>query len=564
MAEGSALSGASLLISLGLVSRLLTFAANQALLRLLDAPLLGFAARLEGFYLAVVFFAREAVRVAVQRQPGRVSGGGPIGGKDGPGDGESKDGGPKDSGGPADKSEPKHASTPESKAKAQTAEEGQAVVNISYIPPLLGALVSLLLGYAMLSDSPAHEQVSFNEALALYALAAALELLSEPAFALTQLRLKLGTRAGAEALGGAARCAATLFSAWRASSGGGAGAGVLPFAYGQVAYGGVLLVVYGVVGLGIARRGGFSIFPRSVRNITKKPQEENRKGGAEERGANYLLGYLHKPTLRLASSMAAQNTIKHFLTQGDTLLVSLLSTPHAQGVYALASNYGGLVARLLLQPVEESCRAYFSRLLSDPSRAAATRASADLARILRVYLVVAVPVVAIAPLFAEPVLAVVAGRKWADEAGSALAAYCAYIPLLALNGVLEAFVASVAGEGEVHRQSAAMAGFSLVFGASAFVALRVLPVDAGVGLVLANGVNMLCRIAWCAWFVGRYFKGKGVRFDVVGLLPGGVTVGVCLVGRYAIEKGVEVVGVEGGFMGVLVMGGMAVPVACLL
>lgn len=211
MAEGSALRGASLLISLGLVSRLLTFAANQALLRLLDAPLLGFAARLEGFYLAVVFFAREAVRVAVQRQPGRVSGSGPVGEKDGSGDGASKDGELKDERRPADEHGSKDSST--SGTRAQTAEEGQAVVNISYIPPLLGALVSLLLGYAMLSDSPAHEEVSFNDALALYALAAALELLSEPAFALTQLRLRLGTRAGAEALGGAARCAATLFSA---------------------------------------------------------------------------------------------------------------------------------------------------------------------------------------------------------------------------------------------------------------------------------------------------------------------------------------------------------------
>lgn len=563
MAEGSALRGASLLISLGLVSKLLTFAANQALLRLLDAPLLGFAARLEGFYLAVVFFAREAVRVAVQRQPGRTSGdGSKDGGLKGENDEELKDDEHKGEEKPNDKNVSKDEQTP--KTRAQSAEEGQAVVNISYIPPIIGALASLLIGYAMLSDSPDHGKVSFNDALFLYALAAGLELLSEPAFALTQLRLRLGTRAGAEALGGAARCAATLGSAWEASRGGGAGAGVLPFAYGQVAYGGVLLAVYGAVGLGIAREGGFSIFPRPIRGIPKKAQDGKEKGPTGEQGGNYLLGYLHKPTLRLASSMAAQNTIKHFLTQGDTLLVSLLSTPHAQGVYALASNYGGLVARLLLQPVEESCRTYFSRLLSDPSAAAARRASGDLGRILRVYLVVAVPIVAIAPLFAKPALGVVAGQKWADEAGGALAAYCAYIPLLALNGVLEAFVASVAGEGEVHKQSAAMAGFSLVFGASAFVALRVLPVEAGVGLVLANGVNMLCRIAWCAWFVGGYFRGKGVGFDAVGLLPGGMTVGVCLVGRYVIEKGVEVVGVEGGLMGVLVMGGMAVPVACLL
>ena len=62
--------------------------------------------------------------------------------------------------------------------------------------------------------------------------------------------------------------------------------------------------------------------------------------------------------------MMAQSVVKHVLTQGDTFLVSLLSTPEVQGTYALANNYGGLLARLLFQPVEESSRTYFSRVLS--------------------------------------------------------------------------------------------------------------------------------------------------------------------------------------------------------
>lgn len=66
-------------------------------------------------------------------------------------------------------------------------------------------------------------------------------------------------------------------------------------------------------GGGIARDGGFSILLR-------------RMGGGE-----FLLGYFYKPTLTLAGTMAAQSVVKHFLTQGDTFLVSLLSTPHTQG-----------------------------------------------------------------------------------------------------------------------------------------------------------------------------------------------------------------------------------------
>lgn len=514
MAEGSALRGATLLIALQLATRLLTFAANQALLRLLDAPLLGLSARLEAFYLAVVFFSREAGRVAVQRQP--VS---PPGGK---GEGEKGKG-------------------------AGPAREGQAVVNLSYIAPLLGLVVSASLGSAMRSGS----EPSFNDALVYYALASALELLSEPSFALAQLRLRFGTRAAAEALAGVARCAATLASAWALSRRG--DVGVLPFAYGQVAFGTVLLLWYSASGWSIARQGGFSILPRRI------PQ-----GGKDAEGADYLLGYFYKPTLRLAGTMSAQSVVKHFLTQGDTFLVSLLSTPRAQGVYALAGNYGGLVARLLFQPVEESSRAYFSRLLSSASKTATATARADLHRLLRIYLLLSVPVATLAPLFAEPLLSVVAGGRWGQEAGGALRAYCAYIPLLALNGVLEAFVSSAATEAQVRRQAGFMAGCSAAFGAAAYLSLRVLPVEPAVGLVLANGVNMLCRIVWSGAFVRGYFGGRGLGFDGLGLLPGGAAVGVCIAGRYAVARGVEVWGGRGPFADVLVMGGLAVPVVALL
>ena len=538
MAQGSALKGATLLVALQLTTRLLTFAANQALLRFLDAPLLGFAARLEAFYLAVVFFARDAGRVAVQRQPARGKGA-------------------TDAGGGGDEEE---------------AREGQAVVNLSYIPPVLGLLVAAALASAMRNPDPP----SFNAALKSYALAAVLELLAEPSFALAQLRLRFGARAAAEAAAGVARCAVTLLSAWRASSRG-QEVGVMPFAHGQLAFGVVLFCAYTLSGWGIARRGGFSLLPRRIASRkdpsghSGKEKQQHRgpddDGEAETEGeANYLLGYFYKPTLRLAGTMSAQSVVKHFLTQGDTFLVSLLSTPRAQGIYALASNYGGLAARLLFQPVEESSRAYFSRQLAgNPApRDAVTKARGDLRRLLRVYLVLSVPVVGLAPLLAEPLLAIVAGGRWGQEAGAALRAYCAYIPLLALNGVLEAFVSSVASAAQVRAQAAFMAACSAAFGVAAFLALRVLPVEPAVGLVLANGVNMLCRIAWCGVFVRRYFGERGLGFDWAALMPGGLTVGVCVVGRYVLTRAAEVWGTGGAFMDVVVMGAAAVPVVALL
>jgi oligosaccharide translocation protein RFT1 len=339
----------------------------------------------------------------------------------------------------------------------------------------------------------------------------------------------------------------------------------LPFAMGQLSYGTGLLVVYSWYGSGLAKREGYSLFPKPLEPVGPFT---NRKGPSNEKDAatasatkpnDFVLQYFYRPTLQLASSMAAQSVLKHILTQGDTFMVSIFSNSTAQGVYALANNYGGLVARLLFQPIEESSRSYFSHLLAPvsalpspsededlsssstdpddprmrrnlkhkkkkkkktPARIiAARRASADLRAILKVYALLSLVIVTLGPTAAPLLLSVVAGPAWANSgAGACLAAYMWYIPLLAANGVTEAFVASVATEYEVHWQSLWMGAFSAGFAGAGFVFLQVLDMGA-IGLVAANSINMLCRILWCLAFIRAYFGRLGVEFELLDLMP---------------------------------------------
>ena len=487
--EGAAaVRGASLLIILQVGSRAVTFVANQVLLRFLTARLLGVSAQLEVYYLSVLFFARESLRVAIQRQA-------PA---------------------PAPPSDGKRPEATTTAAAAQArAQAAQAAVNTAYLSILLGALVALLLGWlyrASVRGTAVAATPFLAPSLGLYAAAAALELLAEPAFVVLQLRLQFGARAAAESLATLLRCAVTLAaSLWAARRG--PDLGVLPFALGQLAYGAGLLLVYGYHGAGLARREGFSLLPARLAAAPRRPAP--------------VAGFFDGAVLNLAASMTAQSLVKHVLTQGDTFLVSVLSTPTAQGVYALVNNYGGLLARLVFQPVEESSRSYFSRLLSpeaaggDPAPASAARAGRDLQNIFRTYTLFSAVVIALGP--AAPVLlSIVAGPRWRGSgAGETLAAYVWYIPLLAVNGVAEAFVASVATETEVHRQSAWMGVFSVVFACAGFVSLRVLDMGA-TGLVVANGINMVCRIVWCIAFIRRYFQRLSVPFTVQSLRPGPV------------------------------------------
>jgi oligosaccharide translocation protein RFT1 len=275
--------------------------------------------------------------------------------------------------------------------------------------------------------------------------------------------------------------------------------------------------------------------------------------------------------------MTAQGIVKHLLTQGDTFLVTVLSTQTAQGVYALANNYGGLLARLVFQPIEESSRSYFGRLLSRekttnregdnsrPDKEAVQQANQGLHSLLRLYVVLSAIVVAIGPLLAPGLLAIVAGKRWtANGAGEVLATYCYYLPLLAINGVAEAFVASVASEAEVHRQSAWMGAFSLAFGVAGFVFLRILDLGAS-GLVYANMINMACRIVWSAVFIRRYFADLGSAFDLLSLQPTFLTVLLSMATPHFIRRlsGVVTLSNPNAFTETVKLAAVAVPFVLL-
>ncbi|RYP44611.1 hypothetical protein DL768_008932 [Monosporascus sp. mg162] len=527
---GSAVRGASLLIVLQIASRAVTFVANQLLLRFLTAQLLGVSTQLEVYYLSVLFFARESLRVAIQRQgsSSRPSSSTPM------------------STTPSDKSSSTVA-TEKTKSDgedigtaAATARDSQSVVNIAHLSLVLGFGAAVGLGwmYMRYVDAATAGTPYLETSLRIYGVSAILELLSEPAFIVLQHRLRFGPRAAAESTATFLRCVATFGAAnwaWRHDL----DLGVLPFACGQLAYGLGLLAVYAWYGLGLAWSEGFSLLPRRT---TPKRDGNN----------NYVLGYFYKPTLRLASSLTTQSLVKHVLTQGDTFLVSVLSDPRSQGVYALANNYGGLLARLVFQPIEESSRNYFSKLLSTdtptttdsadsadsaqevsktsssegrissgPRSAAVVQARDNLRALLRFYVLLSILVVSIGPYAAPLLVQIVAGARWsASGAGGVLARYCLYVPLLAINGVAEAFVSSVATKDQIHRQSLWMGLFSVAFGVAGFAALRVLGLGAA-GLVYANAVNMACRIAWSARFISRYFAGRGVAFAWGAVVPDG-------------------------------------------
>ncbi|KAH7064264.1 Rft protein-domain-containing protein [Paraphoma chrysanthemicola] len=458
--------GATFLILLQVASRALTFAVNQVLLRFLSPELLGVSAQLELFSISVLYFARESLRVALQRQ----------------------------------------------------AHGTQAIVNLSYLAVFFGTPLAYLLALFWLrSDTPGVPY--FVEALVIYCLATFIELLSEPAFSAVQQKLLYKIRASAESTATLLRCFGTCGSAIVASRAG-LDIGVLPFAVGQLAYALSLLVVYAYKTWPVAKADRFSLFPQRLQPINDR---------------TLVLGYFSSPLLRLTASLTLQSTLKYILTQGDSLLITSLASLADQGAYALASNYGGLIARMLFQPIEESSRNMFAKLCADPPAVPDTRPEGDvnndsqgrnlsqaskvLTTILHLYTIISLFAVTLGPTLAPILLQLVAGKKWsATSASTVLSTYCYYIPFLAINGVTEAFVAAVATNKELYAQSVAMGIFFAFFASSAWFFIGQLEMG-GSGVVLANTVNMALRIVWNTWFIKNFFGHRGSEFGLFEVLP---------------------------------------------
>ncbi|KAL8941619.1 MAG: hypothetical protein Q9211_001750 [Gyalolechia sp. 1 TL-2023] len=490
-----ATKGATYLILLQIGSRALTFIVNQILLRFLSPELLGISAQLELYLTTVLFFARESLRVALQRQEHE------------------------------DRAVSVNATTKNEPSKSRLPEKQdrklQEVVNISYIAIGLGLPLAFI--FAALYMRNAGTLVlgipTVQQSLKLYAFAAVLELLSEPCFAVTQQQMLYGIRASAETLATLARCLLTCGIAVLSSKTN-VELGALPFATGQIGYALVLNVVYLVRICPFSVRSPYSIFIRPI--IQPSP--------------SMLWDRFPLPRLNLALNIYAQSIFKHILTTGDTLLVAAFASLKSQGAYALASSYGGLVARMIFQPIEESSRSLFGRLLpqmttlkssesvgaevrSSDNRKQVDQAATYLRSLLHFYSLVSSVILTIGPSFSPLLLRFVAGSRWSDsEAPSVLAAYCYYIPLLAVNGILEAFVSAAATPAQLRVQSAWMIVFSATFAAAGFLVLKL--GDQGArGLVLANAVNMICRIIWSWQFVRDYLCLRGAALNYADVMP---------------------------------------------
>ena len=208
----SSLANASSLVLLQLFSRAFTFGLNQALVRLATPQTFGTAAiQFELLLSTILFLSREGVRNALLR----------------------------------------------SSVKNKKDSSVALVENISLIPVFLGVPVSgtTALIYVQYASPSTTSQPHFHLSVAVYAIAAILELLSEPLYIRAQNELRLKVRVRAEGVAVVSK-SIVAFLVLAFASGEWA---LVAFALGQAAYGLSLLAVF----LGVYK-GDISYLPKRV------------------------------------------------------------------------------------------------------------------------------------------------------------------------------------------------------------------------------------------------------------------------------------------------------------
>lgn len=298
------------LLSIGL--RLLSFVLSQLTVRFVSAGALGQASiPLELLLSTALFVGREGFRLALTKA-------------------EVRNGDPRDA----------------------------RITNVSWLTVPVGALLAVVAAFVHLHQCGQNEDTTLDYKLAgmLYCLAAFVESLAEPLVIQCLQQLDVATKAKAEGSALVMKsvscfaCLRITQSSWFRS--------VPMFSRVQektsfaVTSFGVSQLAYSIVLSGIMYR---EVWTRGIYWPCDVARTHNNHPYRTKLFQNFDV-----QTLRLVLIFSLQGLFKHALTEGDKIVLSALAGSYDQGVYALAASYGGLAARLLLQPMEENARLLFS------------------------------------------------------------------------------------------------------------------------------------------------------------------------------------------------------------
>ncbi|CAL8098731.1 unnamed protein product [Calicophoron daubneyi] len=506
LSVGFSVIGYTFALQLGL--HIMTFLLNGLAYRRLDTPSFGLVnVRIGLFYGTLMFVSRESFRRACLSRGGQIIA--------------------ENSKMHSSRSRPKHQDYTESEAEQIVATprydrpslvraaslRWAELLDLAWLVLPVGAVIApiLIVVWIFVLPSPSLLAVQAGETklpqavfqqryvncLLVYALSGLFELSTEPFWVICQLTQKVRVRIVIEAVANTARAIGIVVAIYTVPG----SYAIYILSLPQILHGTTLLGVY------------LLYFYMSF----KQDSSENKFAPIERlRSFRDIFprskGFsVDQPGLELAKSLFGQGVLKQLLTEGERFLISAfhLISFTDQGIYDLVNNLGSTAARLIFLPMEESCHFVFNQCISrtvkpyEQDRAL----MGEVLRLLRSVLRSCSLIAWIGLVFAQAnsylLISIYAGPTVVENpaAVSLLRLYSCYVLLLAWNGSTEAFLNASMSSAQVTKHNRRLIMFSLLFlGANWLLVPRL----GAHGFVLANCINMLCRIVYSCIYINDF------------------------------------------------------------
>lgn len=480
--------GVSFLILQQFFTKILTFVMNNLLIRYLSPKVFGIMAFLTFLHDTCLFFSREAIRICILRIS-NVS----------------------------EKDETEEKRKDMLNIENISKNNLQSIINFSYVPLIIGVPLSSILFVWQYNKINLYFKSLPHFQLSIFILwvSIIMELCAEFFYNLNQYLLNYNTRSKFEGmsltLGNLVNFLTIYFTINAKATISEEGVAILGFSLGKLAFSSVLLGLYY-----IDYKRNFQPYNKFSLLLTIIKPEHDDDGVNNIYNSKKKTYYFNEEILTHFKKVYFQMCFKHLLTEGDKLIINSLCSIEEQGIYSLLANYGSLITRILFQPIEETTRLFLTKVFSSTtssftsqknfSKQTLTLSFQVISNIIKGYLYLSILILIFGPINSSYLLKFLIGSKWSSTTVlETIRTYCCYLPLLSMNGILEAFFQSVASGDEIVKQSYMMMALSAVFMTNCYVFIKIYNLSLE-GLILSNGISMVLRITYCAVFISHFYR----------------------------------------------------------